>query len=688
MSLFLILGLVLPSGWTLAVQAQDATSPAADNAAAGLNLDLGSTDRSVAASAVLSPTASATINLGGLNRVVSAADMLTAAEFVAVRQVMNTGTQYLQLNDMGAAIGGGMRLNANLAGQINSLVIPTGVHASQNAAVLQTLNLSGNFTNSGIYSIMSTNSAVTSAAINASNIYNNAGALIQSTLANLTLNAVNNIVNAGMISSTGNLNLTAGGSISNLGQLAVMQAMSNMNLQATNIVNQGTMLAQLGNMNAITANLTNSGIMQSLNNSLMIQNLTGSALTVNSTGGVMSALKELSFITQGQQYDQLGSPLAKPVINLQGGVLSAENINFTTPDGAVLVQAQRLDGGVNIAGGIASVGSAQGDLRIASQVLTGDPIYYAQGGDLDLSGNFNINTGGDDFVALASGNITAPTAPLNPSIDTSGVGTGNIVLAAGVDFTVVGGVSPIACADCSPLYTIIGASGTGGDVSLPTVSMTTDIGSISIQAHGGTASAGNIEVLSVNATGLAGNVVLTADSDITLGAASSSAGNDFQAVAGGNITTVAAGAIGASNVTMQTISSLGNIVIDDDISAVNNITLYAGGNGFISQTGGTLTADTLIMTSDLADIGASGQSINTSVNELAVFGANVYVNNSSANLVLNSSSADNHSGTYGAFELTTSGSLNIAGGGTVYGGTISLTDGDQSTVPDDAVVEL
>jgi hypothetical protein len=681
--LILILGLVFPSSWTIAAYAQEA--PAPDNTPAGLNLDLSSTERNVAASTVLSPTASATIDIGGLSRVVSAADMLTAAEFVAVRQVMNTGTQYLQLSDMGAAIGGGLRLNAGLASQINSLVIPTGVHASQNAAVLQNLNLTGNFTNSGVYSILSTNSAISSASINAASIYNNAGALISSTLANLTLNAVNNIVNAGVITSAGNLNLTAGGSISNIGQLAALQAMNNMTLQAANIVNQGSMLAQLGNMNAVTANLVNSGIMQSLNQSLTVQNLNGSILNVTGTGGVMSALRSLSFITQGPQYDVSGSLLAKPAINLEGGTLVAENVNFTSPDGVVRAHAERIDGGVNIVGGMANVGTRQGNLFIQSQVLTGDPIYYAQGGDLDLSGNFNIATGGEDFIGLASGSIIAPTAPVNPIIDTSGVGTGNIVLAAGVDFTVSGGASPISCSDCSLLYTIVQASGTGGDVDLPTVALISDVGNVSIQANAGTAAAGNVSLLSINATFGGADVSINASGDVTLGAASSFAGDDFSVVAGGNITIV--DTIDATTVSMLTTGGAGNIALGASINAGTTINLYASGNGAISQTAGTLTVNVLTMTSDLADIGASGQSISTNVLELSANGANVYIANTSAALQLNSSSADNHSGTYGTFELTTTGLLNVPAGAVVYGGTISLEDGDESTVAAGGLVE-
>ncbi|MBX9878540.1 MAG: hypothetical protein K2Y22_08795 [Candidatus Obscuribacterales bacterium] len=600
--LVLALGLVFQSSWTMSAYGQDASPPVADNSAAGLNLDLGSTDRNVAASTVLSPAASATINIGGLNRVVSAADMLTAAEFVAVRQVMHTGTQYLQLNDMGAAIGGGMRLNANLASQINSLVIPTNVHASQNAAVLQTLNLAGNFTNSGVYSILSTNSAVTSAAINASNIYNNAGALISSTLANLTLHAVNNIVNAGTIMSAGNLNLTAGGSISNMGQLAVMQAMNTMNLQAASVVNQGQIAAQLGNINALTAHVTNSGIMQSLSGSVNIRNLVGTQLAVDGILGSISAGHNINLSTLPTVKDLNGEVLSKGLISVSGNTLSGQAINLTSPEGIVNVQADRLNGPVSVSAGVAYVGAKHGNLSLSKMELTGDPIYYAQGGDLDLGGLFSggstFSTSGGDFIALASGDIKATGAPSNALIDTTpNLQFGSIKMYAGVDFSVTGGASPITCTDCAPLYTITGTSTSGGDINLPTVSLKTshDLFSPQVGIHleardNGSQTKGNITVANITNLGIAQpsspwpgyfNIhnTVTADGNVSLGFIDSSG------VQGGDSSAVGGGYGGGVVIT----SSYGNVTVNGDISLMgggssegsNNSNSGPGGKGGI-----------------------------------------------------------------------------------------------------------
>ncbi len=509
--------------------------------ASPIDLDLTSTDRNVSAADVL-PTGQATIDLAGLARTISPTDMLTAAEMVAVRQVVNTGNQYLQLNDLGAAIGGGLHLQYYAANGISNLVIPEGVRASQNAALLQSLNLTGNLTNSGTYNIFSSNTAVNSATINATNIYNNAGALISSTLANLNLNAVNNIVNAGTIMSAGNLSMTAGGSITNS---AVMQAMGNLTAQAASMVNTGTMLAQQGNINALTASLMNTGLMQSLNGNVNIHNLVGTQLSVSGILGSISAAHNVNLSTLPTVKDLDGNVLSKGLISVTGNSLAGENLNFDSPEGIVNVQANRLDGPVSVSAGVAYVGAAQGDLSLSRMDLTGDPIYYAQSGNLDLSGLFSggstFSTSGGDFVALASGDITATTAPGDALIDTTPNSTfGSITIIAGVDFNITGGASPITCDDCAPLYEITGTSSSGGSIDLPTVSLKTSHSEslfstgIHLEARDdGSQTTGNVTIGNLENRGRTGqdantigffplNTVIQADGHITTGAINTS----------------------------------------------------------------------------------------------------------------------------------------------------------------------
>src|SRR5438445_303421 len=99
-------------------------------------------------------------------------------------------------------------------------------------------------TTSGALYAISTNPQITTAVINATNILNQQTGLLSSILPasilstltnpvahlNLNLNAIQNIINQGIISSSGNLAATAGGAIINAGlngSTAVMQALNN-----------------------------------------------------------------------------------------------------------------------------------------------------------------------------------------------------------------------------------------------------------------------------------------------------------------------------------------------------------------------------------------------------------------------------------------------------------------------------
>src|SRR5262249_33743422 len=152
-------------------------------------------------------------------RTVNPGDMLTPAEYAALQQVMTTGQQTLRVGRDGNAIRGTVNLTPNISSMISELVIPKRVTVVNDFGLGSTLDIGGNLTNSGRFFAVSSNSSVTNAVINADNIFNNSGAILSSVLPagglaglgnlvgnlSLTLNAINNIVNAGAISSSGHL---------------------------------------------------------------------------------------------------------------------------------------------------------------------------------------------------------------------------------------------------------------------------------------------------------------------------------------------------------------------------------------------------------------------------------------------------------------------------------------------------
>ncbi len=380
--------------------------------AKAINLDLTSTVKA-AAPVHLSDNKSVNIVVGGNTQTITAGSQLTAAERVAVFQVMRTGQQSIQLGAQGNAVGGSFTIGARLSQHISNLVIPAGVTAVDNASRSASLNLTGNLTNAGTLYVLSTNPAITTATISAANISNLQGALLSTILPagglpgfsaalanlNLSLNAVNSIVNAGRIQTAGTLTATAGSSITNT-MTAVMQAVSNVNLQAPNIVNQGVVASQLANINALTASLTNSGTIQALSGSIAIQNLTGNTLSINNTLGTIAAKDNLLFETLATVVDSNHNVLSKANLLILGGNLSAGSVFLTSPDGNVDVETESITGGVHVDGGIAMVGTNHGGLDIVSMHVSSDPIFFShdQNAGLVLSGLGS--TAGGDFIAL------------------------------------------------------------------------------------------------------------------------------------------------------------------------------------------------------------------------------------------------------------------------------------------------
>ena len=386
------------------------------------------------------------------------------------------------------------------------------------------LSLSGNLQNAGIiYAVSSGNSSAT---IQANNIFNLSGGTITTVLPtggfagfsnlfgtlNLSLIAVNDIVNAGLISSSGNLSVTAGNTITNSPAAgaatasALMTAANNVMMQASQIVNQGTIASQLASVMATANVLTNSGVMQALNGNMTIQSL-GHTLDVNNLMGTIAAKNEILIQTLGTRPFAGDTTAALANLNLIGGVLESEKISFHSPSGLVSVNADELLGPVHVAGGLAAVVS-NGDLQIASLNLTGDPIFASKTGDLDLSGIFTagqFKTNGGDFIALARRDIIAPSlvgpAVIDATNSAPGATGGYVLIYAGVDNITVGNSS---CSNCAGQWSWTGVSASGGNINLPQVSLKTNSNEINIQAIGGVDRAGTVSIGNIESAGAGG----------------------------------------------------------------------------------------------------------------------------------------------------------------------------------------
>ena len=501
------------------------------------NLDLGSTDRNMQASQQGNFT-SAQIQTADGARTVSPTDNLTAAESIALLQVLSGGSQSLLLGASGNAIGGSFQIPTSMSQSLNNLVIPQGVTALQDFGAASTLSLLGNFTNSGSFYGYSSNANVTAANISVNNLFNNANAIlstimpqggiagINSAVANLSLNisALNNIVNAGTISSAGNLNMTAGASIINqlpanvMAMLPTIQAMNAVNLSAANIMNTGMISSLFSNLNVATPQLVNSGTLQALSSSINIQSVLSNLLAVDNAGGVIQARDNVVFSTLGTTFDNEGAILSKANLFVAGGNIAADNIHFNSPSGLVKVEVDRIDGPAHVSAGDLILAVKGGTLTAGNMNLTGDPVYANSGGDVDLvaagvfSGGSTFSTSGSVFTALASGNVTAVGAPNPGLVDASSSANnsagGAIKIGAGVTY------------DGS--YNITGATAGGGKIDLSTISFKTNGGDITLVANSGSTNNGDIKVGNLDTSGMGGLGVNQSGSG---GIAGQSAGN-------------------------------------------------------------------------------------------------------------------------------------------------------------------
>lgn len=590
---------------------------------------------------------SANIQQNGQSVNVGHTDMLNSGQITALQQVLTTGRQSIVLGANGSAIGGSVHVSANH----DTVSIPTGVTAIFNATQ-GILNVAGNLTNAGNFYLVSNGASAITASIVAQNIFNLNGGLITTVLPaagiagysnlsnnlNLNITAVNQINNAGIISSAGNLNVSAGGGLINAPTngispptMPTMQAAGTATFQATSLVNRGLLTSLNAGLNINTSNLTNAGTIQALAGSVLVKGQTMD-LNIDNTLGLIAARDNLTFLTQP------GVEGRYATLTSGGGVFSAKDVSFTTKSGQLAVAADRIDGNVHIRSGTAALGVMGGDLNMTTLELTGDPIFYNAGGNLNLAlANGTTSSSGGDFVALATGNITATgitTAGLLDASKITGPG-GTITLAAGSTFTVTGGASPITCTTCGGLYTITGTSATGGNVTIPLLSLKTNANTVNVTAKAGSAAAGTISLANIDTAG--GGANFTAPSTVAVqnitttasgttgnaGALNVNAGGNFTAgtiTARGGTTTGNGGVLNvtASNITATTINS--SAFVNGNAGTVNFVAV--GNNpGTANITTGAVTANGGSTTGNAGGITLSAGGNNNSNNSILNMGA-------------------------------------------------------------------
>ena len=432
----------------------------------GLSLDLSSTVANIVLGAGLfRGQANATINVGGSNQSFSAGQKVTAAQYVAIKEVLGGQVQSLQLSSAGLADGGSFSLNQN-SSRTNLLVVPVGVTAVDNFSSSRTVTIGGDILNYGTIAATTSNGRVTSGTIAGYDITNAKGGLVQTLTANnlnLTLDASNNLTNAGTIQTAGTVNLLAGSGL-----------------------------------------LTNSGLVASTNGNINLASGTAGGasnnLTVSAQGGTFAALNG-NVNVNSPNYKGSGNVL------LDGGDYLSKNLNVYAGTGAINGSVGQVTGTLNSSADATHLLADTATLNLGNNCAIGDPTY-ANSGNIVITGGV---VAGEAVTILAGGNITASG---NAYVSTTPLLLGNgsdITLVAGAKVTTTGtssGTAPgsgittgTATADFSA------ANGaTGGNIDLSGSTHNGAIVDASANTLGG--SAGNVLLAANSVNGNGGNVTV------------------------------------------------------------------------------------------------------------------------------------------------------------------------------------
>lgn len=645
----------------------------------GANLDLTSSAANITIGDKLIKNGSfVTIEVGGEKKNVYAGSKVSAAEYVAVKQVLAGGKQDLTVNSSGIATGGTVDLGQVAATRntmkADSLTVASGVTAVGDLDKQSNFRLSGDLNNFGsVYAVNSGNTK-RGADIHADNITNNEGALISSNAGSqfgnqqssidLSLTADKNFTNNGTIESSGNLTITGGNSVKNANSVS---AHNNVNVNSGSIANSGTIASTAGDITLDTP--------------------TATAMNVDNAGGTLKAL-EGSINVRGAAYSGAGNS------TVTGGDLLSKNLNLHTGQGVTDVFVNELTGQVNGTGTAAHVTADTETLTLGTICLTGDPTFYNTG-NISLNGDISV---AEALAIIATGNITS-TAATQLIEARTGTGVGQqIYMIAGANVTSAGTTSPTVGpfpGTGTPLgvgqtASFTGADADGGNIDLSASGSTLQIlsngtgtdtagGSVNLYAFRGGATGGQIilptaSTINTSATGTAANGAINIAGGTSIQTGSLVA-NGGATTSGGDITVRAAQPAVTGTVVFDNVGLISSGTITAAGALHNNGTITIGaGTGQTISTRGTLTVANGNNTVGV-NLGSAGNLTTNGTTSITAGTANVTVtagaitnNGAAAGTTLTGSSV-----TVNAGSIATSGAVTVQSTGTAGSATVNLT---------------
>lgn len=545
------------------------------NIRGGVSLDLTSTTRNITLGNNLFGKVSAVeITVGGETKTVQAGSQVSAAEYIAVKQILSGNSQKITIDNAGSAIGGEVDLGSITANndvmRASDLVVPVNVTTYGDFSKRSDFKLLGDLTNAG--TVHTYSSHKNGGAIRADDITNQAGALISSET-DLGLFASGNLSNYGTITSKGNLTLSAGDTLTNASEVS---AKRDVNLNASNILNSGSVTSLKGDIN--------------------IDGPSTAELNVTANGGTFTAANAIN--VRNSEYAGAFNT------NVTGGDFFSQELNLNAGNGVMQTHVGELTGVLNQTGSEAHVTASTDELVLGEVCLTGDPTFKNDSGNITIAGNITVN---EQLAIIASGNVSSVN---NITITAATAATGfPITIVAGADQLVAGTNS-----------TTLPGGGTAQGTSLTGVA----------SATGGSILLGNnvtISSRSTGATGAGGDVLLAAFEGGTVGSGRVNVGGGTTTIntggrtagdANGNVTIIA-GLQNGNAVNVGFINTTGGNTSTGQINITTTQPISSNGGNIVYNLNGTIASGNSLIAGPGVGTNANVTFVRNSLTNVDVF---------------------------------------------------------------------
>lgn len=482
----------------------------------GADIDLGSSAQNIRlGNKLFNGADSVQIKVGDATKTLTVGSQVTAAEYVAAKQVLAGQGQKLELDGSGAAVGGAVDFASitfkNDRLKIDDLTIPTNVTAYGDFSKNPIFSVSGNLVNAGSVYAFSSGQHVRRSTFSADNVVNEAGGLITTDLP--TVYSTASIANG---SNAVDLNIRGNDTVSNLGTIS---SSGDLNISAGSLVENGAgaQLLARGDVSISAPKIDNRGLIHSINGDVTLDGVFNGELTVANEGGTVIA-REGAINIRNSGYAGTYNTY------VSGGDFFSKEVNVNAGRGSAEIDVDEMTGTLNQKGYASHVATDTSTLSLGNICLTGDPTY-SNNGNISIDGNVAV---GEALTIIAAGDITNSTgATLTANNSTQGF---DVTIIAGAQITSGnGGNTNLPNVSMETATTISGsASGTGGNIIFGANGAL----NINTRSGGKTGNGGDVLLAAYRNGSSNGNITYTAGSITTGGKGAGSVNGDVSFIAG------------------------------------------------------------------------------------------------------------------------------------------------------------